>query len=110
MPKTAAKKPKPKKPGKKASARPKDWRDALRKHLGKVSAVDAVFVNSENHTIHVYSVVEELKEEFYEQLIKEESKVEKAFPALPLEFHARAHQGREPHYAVPFDAELVFQR
>jgi hypothetical protein len=104
------KKSKPRKSSKAKKPRATDWREALRRHLSKVPEVDAVFVNKENNTIHVYSVMKELNDDFYEELIKQENKVEKAFRTLPLEFHACAHQGRAPHYAVPFDAERVFER
>ena len=102
-------KTKPKKASLANLARPKTWQDALRLHLAKVPEVDAVFVNWEDNVVHVYSVVPEFSDG-YVQLTKKESLVEKAFPRVSFEFHTRAHQGREPHYAAPWDAELVFLR
>src|SRR5438093_1455138 len=82
--------------------RPMDWRDAIRLHLAKVAEVDAVFVSKENGTLHVYSVVHDFEDDFYEMLLKKESLIEKAFPRVSFEFHTRAHQGREPHFAAPW--------
>lgn len=103
-PKSTAKAPKPGKP------RPKNWQDAIRLHLSRVPAVDAVFACKENGTVHLYSVVHDFEDSIYELLLKKESLIEKAFPRVSFEFHTRAHQGREPHYAAPWDAELVFLR
>jgi hypothetical protein len=110
MPKTVAKKPRQKKLIRSIPARPKDWRDAIRLHLAKVPEVDAVFACQENGVIHVYSVVEEFCESYYKRLLKHEDLIEKAFPKMSFEFHTRAHQGREPHDAAPWDAESVFSR
>ncbi len=110
MPKTIAKKSKPKKPSNSKPAGPKDWRAALRFHLAKVPTVDAVFVNAVTDTIHVYSVVEKFEDDSCGQLLKEEAKVEKAFPKLSFEFHTRAHQGRQPSESGPWGSELVYLR
>ncbi len=95
---------KPKKP------RVKDWRDALRRHLSKVPAVDAVFVNTATDTVHVYSIFEKFTDDPTGRLLKEESRVEKAFPNVSFEFHTRAHQGREPSKSGPWGSELVYLR
>jgi hypothetical protein len=105
----AKKKPLPRKPKADASM-PSDWREAIRTCLAKVRDVSAVFVCEENQTIHVYSVIPDFTDAVYKRLLKQEALVEKAFPNLSFEFHARVHQGQEPHFAVPHDAALVFQR
>lgn len=105
--KTAKRKPVGKK---EASARPKSWRDAVRKYLSKVPKVDAVFVNDVSGIAHVYSVVEKFGTEDCGLLLKQEAKVEKAFPQVPFEFHTRAHQGRKPGESGPWGAELVYLR
>lgn len=110
MPKTAAKKPKPKKPAKKASAPPEDWRDAIRLHLAKAPWVDAVFAATDNGTVHVYSVVKELRDKYYAGLLKQESVIEKAFPEISFEFHTWVHQGRDPSKSGPPFTELVYLR
>jgi hypothetical protein len=110
MPKTLAKKSKPKKPPRKASASPKDWRDALRLHLAKVPTVDAVFVNTASDTVHVYSVVKEHRERYLKGLLRQEDVVEKAFPEVSFEFHTWVHQGREPSQSGPPFSELVYLR
>ena len=56
---TTAKKPKPKKPSRKAPARPKNWRDMLRLYLARVPEVDAVYVSAHGTYVHVYSVIED---------------------------------------------------
>ena len=100
----------PKKAPRRNLARPTTWQDAIRIHLGKVPEVEAVFVNSDDNVLHVYSVVRKFDEAYIKRLVKQESLIEKAFPKLALEFHIRAHMGREAHEAVPFDAGLLFQR
>ena len=110
MPKTVAKKPKPRKPAKKVSARPKDWRDAIRLHLSKAPGVDAVFVNTVSETIHVYSVVREHREVYYKGILRQEDLIEKAFPEVSFEFHTRAPQGRIPSESGPWCSELVYLR
>jgi hypothetical protein len=104
------KSPQARKPSARAAVRPKDWREALRAHLAKVPEVDGVFMSAEKNVIHVYSVVLEFNDRLYKRLLKQESLIEKGFPEIAFEFHTRAHQGREPHFAVPFDAEQVFLR
>jgi hypothetical protein len=110
MPKAVAKKLKPKKPAKKRPARPKDWRDAIRVYLAKAPWVDAVFAATENGTVHVYSVVKELREKYYEGLLRQESVIEKAFPEISFEFHTWVHQGRDPSKSGPVFTELVYLR
>lgn len=110
MSRTLARKTKPKKPVKKAVARPKDWRDAIRVYLSKAPWVDAVFAATENDTVHVYSVVKELREKYYEGLLKQENVIEKAFPEISFEFHTWVHQGREPSKSGPIFTELVYLR
>ena len=96
MPKTVAKKSKPKRPAKKASARPKDWRDAIRFHLAKVPEVDAVYVLMDGNNVHGYSVVDDFHKTNYKRFIKHETLIEKAFPEMSFEFHTRVHRGRKP--------------
>jgi hypothetical protein len=88
----------------------KDWRAAICQHFSKVPAVDAVFANALGETIHIYSIVEKFGDESCEQLLKQEDKVEKAFPKLSFEFHTRAHQGRAPDKSGPWGSELVYLR
>jgi hypothetical protein len=102
---------KPRKVSAGKSAPLKTWRDAVRLHLGKVPEVDAVFACTVNGTVHVYSVVYDfLDDSFYKPLQRQERLIEKSFPAVSFEFHTGVHQGREPHFAAPWDAELVFSR
>jgi hypothetical protein len=89
--------------------KPADWREAIRLHLASVPEIDAVFARIEDDVLHIYSVVGEFGEG-YNQLTKRESKLEKSFPEIQFDFHTRAHQGRDPHKAVPGDAEQVFSR
>jgi hypothetical protein len=110
MPKTLAKKSKPRKPPTSKPTRAKDWRDAIRLHLAKVPTVDAVFVNTASDTVHVYSIVERFRDESCGELMAQEAKVEKAFPKISFEFHTRAHQGRNPSESGPWGSELVYLR
>lgn len=110
MPKTVAKQNKAKKPSRKASARPKDWRDAIRLYLSKVPTVDAVFVNTANGTVHVYSVVREHRERHVKGLLRQEDVIEQAFPEMSFEFHTWVHQGRQPSQSGPPFSELVYLR
>ncbi len=104
------KKKKPATGVKRVRQRPKDWRDAIRLHIAKVPTVDAVFVNSVSETIHVYSVVREIREKYYKGLLHQEGLIEKAFPEVSFEFHTRAHQGRKPSESGPWGSELVYLR
>jgi hypothetical protein len=101
---------KPKKSSPEEAVHLKNWRDALGIHLAEVPEIDGVFVTEDNNVIHVYSVVSEFSDRPYKRLLKKESRIEKDFPNIAFEFHTRAHQGREPHFAVPYDAEQVFLR
>jgi hypothetical protein len=78
---TVAKKSKPKKPSRPMPGGPKNWRDAIRLHLAKAPGVDAVFVNTVSDTIHVYSVVKELRETYFKGLLRQENLIEYTFPA-----------------------------
>ena len=58
----------------KTKRKPKsDWREAIRLHLGKAPWVDAVFAAKENDTVHVYSVVKELRDKYYEGLLEQDN-------------------------------------
>jgi hypothetical protein len=105
--KVVKKRAKPRKP---SSPRRKDWRDAIRMHLAKVPEVDAVFACKENGTVHVYSVVENIRQTNYKRLLKQEGVIEKAFPSISFEFHTWVHQGREPSTSGPLFSELVYLR
>lgn len=101
---------KPRKSSKPRASRAKDWRDALRAHLAKAPGVDAVFVNTMSDTIHVYSIVKQLREKYFKGLYRQEGLIEKAFPEISFEFHTRAHQGRNPSESGPWGSELVYLR
>jgi hypothetical protein len=103
-------KAKPKKASKGKPAPPKTWRDALRLHLAKAPGVDAVFVSGAGETVHVYSVVKELREKYYKGLLEQEDLIEKAFPEVSFEFHTRPHQGRDPSESGPWGSDLVYLR
>ena len=84
---------------------------AIRRRLASVRAVDAVYVSRDDDgCVHVYSVVSEYADGAYRKLLKQERLIEKEFPEVPLEFHVRAHQGREPSRAVPFGSQPLFVR
>ena len=101
---------KPAKTPKATTARPKNWQDAIRLHLGKAPGVDAIFVATENGTVHVYSIVKEIREKYYKGLLEQEAVIEKAFPEVSFDFHTRAHQGRKPSESGPLFSELVYLR
>ena len=85
--------------------------DVIRRALSKAPAIDAVFVLTDDaDVVHVFSVVREFQSKLYDELLKKERAVEKVLPEIVFEFHVRAHQGREPAEAVPFEAELVYAR
>jgi hypothetical protein len=85
--------------------------DVIRSALSKMPEIDAVFVLTDDaNAMHVFSVVREFQSKIYDKLLKKERAIEKEFPETAFEFHVRAHQGREPAEAVPFDAELVYAR
>lgn len=83
---------------------------AVRSHLSKPRAVEAVYVTVEADVFHVYSVVSEYDPAVYEKLMRQEARLEEAFPGVRFDFHTRASQGREPSLAVPFEAQCVFVR
>src|SRR6266511_477795 len=98
------------KPRKRAAVRAKNWREAIRFHLAKVREVDAVYVSTASGTVHVYSVVESFHKTDYPRLLREEDRIEKAFPEISFEFHTQAHQGRKPTGKEPYTSDLVFLR
>jgi hypothetical protein len=104
------KKTKTRKPSKARTRRPKDWREAIRLYLAKAPGVDTVFVDAASDTVHVYSVVKELRDKYYEGLLKQENVIEKAFPDTSFEFHTWVHQGRDPSKSGPVFSELVYLR
>ena len=58
----------------------------------------------------MYSVVKELREKYYEGLLKQEKVIKRAFPEISFEFHTWVHQGRDPSKSgLPF-TELVYLR
>jgi hypothetical protein len=85
-----------------------DWRESLRRRLTKVPEIEGIFVVKSAGTVHVFSVMEDHISEAYESLMKQESLVEKDHPSVFFDFHTRVHQGRPPHQAVPYGAEMVF--
>jgi hypothetical protein len=94
-----------------AAAPGRSCESAIRRRLASVRAVDAVYVSQdEDGRVHVYSVVSEYGEAAYRKLLKQERLIEEEFPKVPLEFHVRAHQGREPSRAVPFGSQPLFVR
>jgi flavoprotein len=87
------------------------WVQVIRDVLRKTTQIDAVFLSRDDaNVVHVYSVARDFQPKIYDQLLKQERVIEKDFPEIAFEFHLRAHQGRQPAQAVPFDAELVFAR
>ena len=90
---------------------PASYEDMIRRVLSRTPEIDAVFLMTDDaNVVHVFSVVREFRPRIYDKLLKEERMIEEDFPEIPFEFHVRAHQGREPAEAVPFDAELVYTR
>lgn len=91
--------------------RPTSWVDVIRGGLSKTPEIDAVFlVTDDLNVVHVFSVVREFHSKLYDKLLKKEAAIEKDLPEIAFEFHIRAHQGRQPAQAVPFEAELVYAR
>src|SRR5882762_1920556 len=81
--------------------------DVIRRILSKSPEIDAVFlVTDESHVVHVFSVVREFHANLYDKLLKRERTIEDELTNIAFEFHVRAHQGREPALAVPFEAQL----
>lgn len=108
----AKKRTKPAKSAKPRARRPKNWRDAVRRYLSKVSAVDAVYVyvSAASGTVHVYSIVEQHGDDSCGPIMEQEDKVEKAFPRVSFEFYTRAHQGRHPSEVASPAWELLYLR
>lgn len=85
--------------------------DVICRALSKTPAIDAVFLLTDDaNVVHVFSVVREFQSKLYDTLLRKERAIEKALPEIAFEFHVRAHQGREPAEAAPFEAELVYAR
>ena len=78
--------------------------------LTKVPEIDGIFVAEDGNTIHVFTVIAIHDSKIYKRLLKQEDLVEKDHPPLSFDFHTREHQGRPPHRAVPYGAEMVFVR
>jgi hypothetical protein len=90
---------------------PASYRDAVTRQLSQLPQVDAIFVLTDDaNVVHVFSVVREFPSKIYAPLLKKEKAVQKRFPGIAFDFHVRAHQGRAPAEAVPFEAELVYAR
>ncbi|HXD88078.1 MAG TPA: hypothetical protein VN641_16440 [Urbifossiella sp.] len=86
------------------------YHQPLRDRLHKVKEVDAVYVSTDDAGIvHVYSIVRDFGD-FYERLAKQEHLAQQDCPDVDFEFHVRAHQGRKPYMAVPFESNPVFVR
>ena len=78
--------------------------DVIRRALSRVPTIDAVFLLTDDaNVVHVFSVVREFQSKLYDKLLTKERAIEKDLPEIAFEFHVRAHQGREPAEAVPFD-------
>ncbi len=103
-PKTPKETPKPR------ARHPKDWPEAIRLHLAKVRSVDAVSQPWRAEPFTCISVVKELREKYYEELLKQENVIEKMYPEISFEFRTWVHQGREPSKSGPPFTELVYQR
>lgn len=85
--------------------------DVIGRALSKTPEIDAVFLlTDDGNVVHVFSVVREFESKIYDKLLKKERSLEKDLPEITFEFHVRAHQGRAPAQAVPFEAELVYVR
>ena len=92
-------------------SRADSYQDAITRHLSKIPQIDAVFLlTDDTNVVHVFSVVREFQSTIYNKLLKKEGVIEKKFREIAFEFHVRAHQGRKPAEAVPFEAELVYRR
>ena len=101
---------KPAKPPKRIPARPKAWRDVLRRLISKVPEVDAIYVSAHGTYVHVYSVIEDFDEDVCTRLFKQEALFEKLFPRHYFEFHTRVHRGKKPTGKEQYTSELVFLR
>jgi hypothetical protein len=101
-------KPKSKQKPSGANGKAADWRESLRRRLTKVPEVEGIFIVKSGGTVHVFTVMEDHVSEAYGPLMKQESLVEKDHPSVYFDFHTRVHQGRPPHQAVPYGAEMVF--
>jgi hypothetical protein len=94
-----------------ALKKPGSYGEVIRGALSKARAIDAVYLFiDDTNVVHVFSVVHDFRSSLYDALLKKERAIERRFPEIAFEFHVRAHQGREPAEAVPFEAELVFAR
>ncbi len=94
-----------------ATTSPASWAQLIRDVLCKTPQIDAVFLwRDDANVVHVFSVIRDFQPKIYDQLLKKERAIERDLPEIAFEFHVRAHQGRQPAQAVPFDAVLVFAR
>ena len=85
--------------------------DVIHRALSKTPALaPGILLADDANVVHVFSVVREFQSKLYDNLLKKERAIEKDLPEIAFEFHVRAHQGREPAEAVPFEAELVYAR
>ncbi|MSU80739.1 MAG: hypothetical protein EXS16_21955 [Gemmataceae bacterium] len=99
---------KPTKPLRTRNALPSDdWRASLRRRLGKVAGIDAVFAATSGLVIHIFSVMAEHESSTYDPLMRQEEQVEADHPGLAFDFHTRVHQGRPPQDSVPHGTELI---
>ena len=81
------------------------------RHLSKVKEVDGLYaLEADDGVIHIYTVVGEFESKIYDKLLPRERVIEKECPDIHFDFHVRAHQGREPALAVPFDSRVIFTR
>lgn len=86
-------------------------KEVIHRVLATIREIDAVFLlRDDANVVHVFSVVNEFQSKIYDTLLRKEHILEKDLPEIALEFHVRAHQGREPAQAVPYEAELVYAR
>jgi len=93
------------------AARSASLEDRVWKILSKVPEIEAVFLLADSaNVVHIFSVVREFQSKIYDKLLKKEKLIERDAPEIAFEFHVRAHQGRKPAAAVPFEATLVHAR
>lgn len=92
-------------------SRAESYQDVIARHLSKIADIDAVYLLADDtNVVHVFSVVKDYQSEIYDRLLKKERAIEKKCKHVAFEFHVRAHQGREPSEAVPYEAQLVFKQ
>jgi len=86
------------------------YQESIRRHLSKVPGVDAVYTWMDRGIVHVTSVIEDYKEEVFDDLIPMEDLVEKENPKVYFDFHVRARQTRSVESTVPPGTDLVFKK